>query len=230
MISQKHKTIFVHIPKAGGQSIETMFLDNEGLKWDDRSELLLREKTANEKGPERLAHLKASEYVDYNYLSKSDFNEFYKFSFVRNPYKRVFSFYQFLGYSKIMSLKTFIENVLPLKVRDSHFFFISQYEYLYDENENLLVDFVGKLETIKEDIKKVINHSGIENAFLPHVNKSKGEWSRVASLLVKNPKYLGSLAILKQFDNTFEKQFTNILKEQVYELYQKDFQYFNYKK
>ena len=218
MISQKHKTIFVHIPEAGGQSIETMFLDNEDLKWENRSELLLRKKIANEKGPDRLAHLKASEYVNYNYISKSDFNSFYKFSFVRNPYKRVFSFYQFLGYSKIMSLKTFIENVLPLKIKQSDFFFISQYEYLYNENENLLVDFVGKLETISQDINEVINHSGIKNATLPHVNKSKGEWNRVASLLVKNPKYIGSLAILKQSNNTFEKQFTNTLKDQVYGL------------
>jgi len=230
MISQKHKTIFVHIPKAGGQSIETMFLDNEGLKWDDRSELLLRKKTPPEKGPERLAHLKASEYVAYDYISNSDFNEFYKFSFVRNPYKRVFSFYQFLGYSKIMSLRSFIENVLPLKIEKSDFFFISQYEYLYSEDGKLLVDFVGKLETIKKDIKEVINNSGIKNATLLHVNKSKGEWNRVASLLVKNPKYLGSLALLKQSDNTFENQFTDNLKEQVYRLYQKDFQYFNYNK
>ena len=47
MISKAHKTIFVHIPKVAGQSIETMFLNDLNLKWDERSKLLLRKKRKN---------------------------------------------------------------------------------------------------------------------------------------------------------------------------------------
>ena len=42
MISHKHKTIFVHIPKTGGQSVESVFIEDEGLTWDTRAPLLLR--------------------------------------------------------------------------------------------------------------------------------------------------------------------------------------------
>jgi len=230
MISQKHKTLFVHIPKAGGQSIETMFLTQEGLDWENRDALLLRKKKETEKGPERLAHLKASEYVDFEYITQENFDKYYKFSFVRNPYKRVFSFYNFLGYSKIMSLQTFVEKVLPKKIESSDFFFCSQYDYLYNNEGTLLVDFIGKLETIKQDIEVVIKTSGLINATLPHVNKSKGEWNRVLSLLVKNPNYWLSYKRLGKTENTFEKQFTVSIKEQVYSLYQKDFKFFNYNK
>ena len=230
MISKKHKTIFVHIPKAGGQSIETMFLANEGLQWENRSALLLRKKKDSEEGPERLAHLKASEYVDLGYISRQEFSSYFKFAFVRNPYKRVFSFYNFLGYSKIMTLQTFVEKVLPNKINSSDFFFFSQYDYLYNSKGDLLVGFVGKLESIQQDIQQVISKSGLKNAALPHVNKSKGEWNRVLSLLLKNPKFWSTYKRVTPSENTFEKQFTKGIKEQVYQIYQKDFQYFNYDK
>ena len=59
MISIKHKTIFIHIPKCAGQSIEYLFLKDLGINWDQRINLLLRSKKFNERGPERLAHLYA---------------------------------------------------------------------------------------------------------------------------------------------------------------------------
>ena len=45
MLSHQHKTIFIHVPKTAGQSIETLFLDDLGLKWDQRGSLLLRRST-----------------------------------------------------------------------------------------------------------------------------------------------------------------------------------------
>ncbi len=230
MISKKHKTIFVHIPKVAGQSIETMFLENEGLDWNNRASLLLRPKKNHEKGPARLAHLRARDYVDYGYIDKNDFDEYYKFSFVRNPYKRVFSFYNFLGYNRIISVDTFVTKVLPKKIEDGNFFFLSQYDYLYNTNGNLLVDFVGKLETINKDISKVIQDIGIENATLPHVNKAVGEWHRSVSHVVKTPYLLWHLNFNKKQKTNFEKIFTKEIKDKVFQLYKKDFEVFDYQK
>jgi len=44
MISHKHKTVFVHIPKVAGQSVEQMYLADLGLNWSERAVLLLRPK------------------------------------------------------------------------------------------------------------------------------------------------------------------------------------------
>ena len=69
MISEKYKTLFVHIPKTGGQSVEHFFLNLQNLDWNSRDKLLLRENKFRNFGPERLAHLTAIEYKKYGYLS-----------------------------------------------------------------------------------------------------------------------------------------------------------------
>ena len=229
MISKKHKTVFVHVPKVAGQSIEHMFLQDLDLDWDRRGVLLLRRKQSHEQGPERLAHLLAKDYVRLGYISQADYNEYFTFSFVRNPYKRVFSFYNFLGYSRIISLRTFVENVVPYKLEQKDFFFLSQYDYLYNEEARLMVDFVGRLENIKEDIETVKKNCGLKNVDLPHANKSKGEWKRALGLLFREPK-LRSKISLGHKGEAFGSVMTEEVRHKIYNLYEKDFSAFGYKK
>ena len=70
MLTHQHKTVFVHIPKNAGQSIETVFLDVLGLTWESRAPLLLRPNDIPELGPRRLAHLAASEYVSCGHMTQ----------------------------------------------------------------------------------------------------------------------------------------------------------------
>ena len=58
MISHPHRTVFVHIPKCGGQSIETAFLADLGLGWKSRAPLLMGANDRPELGPPRLSHLR----------------------------------------------------------------------------------------------------------------------------------------------------------------------------
>lgn len=229
MISHSHKVVFVHVPKVAGQSIEHMFLQQLGLDWEHRDSLLLRKKEAHEKGPERLAHLTAQQYVALGYIEKVKFESYFKFSFVREPYKRVFSFYNFLGYSRVISLRTFIKKVLPEKLKQKDFFFLSQYDYLYSKEGKLLVDYVGRLENINEDIQQVITQIGLEKASLPHVNKSKGEWRRAFRILWNNPTLVARLNF-GNYRKSFDEQFNQELKQLVSEMYAKDFEAFDYKK
>ena len=100
MICHHYKCVFVHIPKNAGQSIEHVFLNLLNLTWETRAPLLLRCNDRLELGPPRLAHLKADEYVRYNYLTQEMFNDYFKFSFVRNPWSRIISIYKYLGFNK----------------------------------------------------------------------------------------------------------------------------------
>mgnify|MGYP006279717631 CR=1 FL=1 len=47
-----------------------------------------------------------------------------------------------------------------------------QSDWIYDKNGNLMVDFIGKVENLNEDIDKVFEIIGI-NGKIPHLNKTK---------------------------------------------------------
>jgi hypothetical protein len=228
LISHKHHTIFVHIPKVAGQSIEMLFLKDQGLDWSSREALLLRPKRKGEQGPERLAHLTARQYVDLGYTDQKTFEQYFTFAFVRNPYKRLLSFYHYLGYASVISVDTFIDEVLPKKLQSADFFFLAQYDYLYDQGK-LLVDFVGKLENIGQDIKTIYREAGIQNSQLPHVNKSGKGQKRGLAALIKQP------GLIRHFrpGNLMGRQTIALnpsQKDRIFRHYQNDFEAFGYEK
>ncbi|KAA3623958.1 MAG: hypothetical protein DWP94_04640 [Flavobacterium sp.] len=230
MISRKHSTLFVHIPKVAGQSIETIFLKDLGLDWHSRGELLLRKKKKEEPGPERLAHLKAREYLKYNYIDRASFDSYFKFAFVRNPYSRMLSVYNYLGYGKIISFNAFIEKVVKQQLQKNNFFYCSQYDYLYDEKGELMVDYVGKLESLAEDMKLVLQKTGLEGHEIPHVNKSEKGRKRGLAALLKNPGLWPHFNPGLLFSSEKKKSLNEAEKQAVYQLFDKDFEHFGYER
>jgi hypothetical protein len=142
---QETKSIFIHIPKAAGTSIaRSIYGMNVG-------------------------HRKASDYIA---VSDSEFKKYYRFSFVRNPWDRAISAYNFVkqgGTSLVQPLpnniykssmfntfETFVTEWLPYQdLRKTDVVFEPQYKYVYDTNNQLLVDFIGKIENIDTDLKKI---------------------------------------------------------------------------
>jgi hypothetical protein len=80
MISHKHKFIFIHIPKNAGQSMEICLGGYEDKKklWGVDKGVVLQ-------------HLKACELQEK--IGDQIFNDYFKFSFVRNPFSKCVSEY-----------------------------------------------------------------------------------------------------------------------------------------
>jgi hypothetical protein len=177
MICHHYKCIYVHIPKTAGQSIEHVFLNLLGLSWDTRSPLLLRPNKNKKLGPPRLAHLKANEYLKYKYISKDLFDAYFKFAFVRNPWSRVVSFYNYRKYYRFFSFNRFVtQHIKKIKDKDS-WFFGPQYEYIQDKNGQQLVDFIGKFENLQNDFDLICERLNLGTIVLPHINKPKNMYN-----------------------------------------------------
>lgn len=199
-ISHKYKCIFIHVPKTGGTSIEKTSL------FDDQ-----RERTNQDVG----GHSNA---MKFKHTFPEEFNSYFKFAFVRNPWDRLVSAFFYLGdfgsnegdreaaakYIKKYD-KNFhafccdflkeenINNIVHLK---------PQYGFIYDDQDNILVDFVGKLENIEQDFKFVCSKLGC-----PYTLKQKRTGRH----------------------NYYTECYTDETKEIVERVYQKDIDLFGYK-
>jgi hypothetical protein len=161
-ISHQYRCIFVHVPKAGGTSIETSSL------FSDQSRRL---------GEYVGGHLSA---IEYQRLYPFEFEHYFKFAFVRNPYDRLVSAFHYLSsfkdgnehdryiYEKYIKkygkdFKWFCIDFLNLESIYEVIHLKPQYEFICDRNGNLLVDFIGKIERLNKDflcIKKHTSWSG----------------------------------------------------------------------
>lgn len=180
MIINKLKCVFVHIPKTAGSSIEKVLYPSLGLissmsdvklfaGWDSKNKIWMQHATMQQ----------------INDLYMEDVSEYFKFSFVRNPYERAVSDWKFLrggGNEKCRS-KTFLKylnrdgyfkrmlsNQKDRSTRIDHTY--RQYDFIYDKNGNCLIDFIGRFENLQEDFNVVCEKIGIPRLNLPHLNKS----------------------------------------------------------
>ena len=174
MICREYKCLFVHIPKSAGQSIEQFFMDRLGLDWDrDREVLHLQGNDDPARGTEKLAHLSAAEYVECGHLSRQEFDGLFKFTFVRNPWTRILSEYRYRNYFHHRSFRDFVLHRMPRPGWDDKYRHVMpQYDMLHDAEGRLLVDFVGRFESLQSDFDRVCERLGIDESRLPHRNPS----------------------------------------------------------
>lgn len=217
MISHEHKTVFVHVPKVAGQSVEMVFLNLLGLSWEQRTVLVMRRNPDPARGPERLAHLLASEYVDLGYIDQADFDAYFKFAFVRNPWARLVSEFEYRSRER-RPFAEFVEaeftDIDGYSDHSRHI--IPQSEYLYDSEGGILVDFVGRFETIARDFRAVANKLQLGVDDLPRKNVSG--LSRLQKLLGRKPKEK------KPYQDYYDAR----LRDRVGEFYQRDIERFGY--
>ena len=173
MLSHHHKTIFVHIPKCAGQSVEIAFLRDIGLSWQTRAPLLLRPNDCKDLGPPRLGHLIAVDYVQKRYIPKEMFDAYFKFAIVRDPWTRAVSLYHHLDLN--LPFQVFVSDWLPGQFAQgdkaaSYWFVRPQTEYLMQDAQ-LLVNDVIRFEALQDEFPRVMKCSNLGTA-LPHVNRS----------------------------------------------------------
>jgi hypothetical protein len=221
VISHRHRCIFVHVPRTAGQSIERFFLGLHGLDWENRAPLLLRRNDDPTRGPQRLAHLFAAEYVACGHLGETEFDRYFKFAFVRNPWDRLVSEYLYRGGRRLGSFRSFV--TAGAQPADPHLdawrHLAPQVRYLYDPAGRLRVDFVGRFERLHDDFARVCARLGLPDASLPHANAAAGNgrarWRRVPGRAAPPP-------------DKYTRHYDSRLRDLVAERYAEDVETFGY--
>ncbi|MBT8052304.1 MAG: sulfotransferase family protein [Gammaproteobacteria bacterium] len=225
MICRAFNCLFVHIPKTAGQSVEQFFMNQLHLDWnEDREALLLQGNEDRTRGTEKLAHLSASEYVDDGYIGREDFSALFKFSFVRNPWERILSEYRYRNYFQHRSFRDFVLNKLPQPGWDDQYRHVMpQYDMLHDRQGNLLVDFIGRFESLQQDFDRICERLDIADSRLPHRNRSDKK-SRDLKRKLRN-------ALFRNGENQWrgmEDFYDDETRKAVAEYYRKDIETFGY--
>ncbi len=199
--SRSRKFVFIHIQKTGGVSVKTVL---------------------NKNIPDARGFLGTHDPA-INGLNRMDANweKFFVFSVVRNPWARLVSWYSMISQADPTNIKpnhrfwqyiwregpTF-EDFL-VKCTDVIDDFdgqkcaaFNQLDYLTDPDGRIIVDFIGRLENIKEDASYIFKKVGLEGSELPHRNKSK--------------------------HGHYSEYYTPVLRDLVGERYYKDIEYFGY--
>lgn len=146
MIMKELKILFFHIPKTGGTSIKGVF-----------------EKVTPCWIPEW--HMRKEDFKKI----LPDYDDYFKFSFVRNPWDRIVSIFHFRrdNIKKIEKNKNFKDWVLYNK-NTNEIDVLSQLNYLNEE-----LNFIGKFENFEEDLKKIFSIFNLNLPKIPKLNQSK---------------------------------------------------------
>ncbi len=175
LISTKHNYVYIHVYKVAGQSVKLALRRGDLQSVPER----LRDHYARfiELPPFYSLkpyenHSTAAEIRDH--LGQETWDSMYTFSFVRNPWDWQVSLYRFIPTNKFNPQRRqvgemgFDEYIEWRVSEDLHL----QSSFIFDDDGNQLVDFVGHFEHLSDDFAKVCSTIGIEGS-LPHENASK---------------------------------------------------------
>lgn len=223
-INHDLKAIYLHIPKNGGLYIEHILNKYYGFKsyyltHEDHKAFGDDETVVNN----GFLHLK--KYGIYKYFETSKkfsemmnmdeekWNSYYKFTFVRNPYTKFVSAFNYLQAGlqlKDDNLKsnTCINTILDKNNLGSYVFThlcITQKEHMKDKNGNINFNFIGRFEQLDEDLITILKTLHIKDIKHGHYIKNNVKINDNKSNV--NYKNIFNAPLLEKVNSYFAEDF-----------------------
>lgn len=179
MISHQHQAIFVHVPKCAGSSVEQLLVPERSVQGEVDYEHLW--------GwcPKRKIHLQhatAEQLLDLELVTESQWRDYYKFAFVRNPFDRTFSDFYWMkgqvepsgGFWEYIERRGRFAPILaePDQPRFRGDHLIAQNEFVCLDGQ-IAVDFIGRFETLNADLDVILKKLSITRTSIPHLKKGR---------------------------------------------------------
>ena len=164
MISHIHKAVFIHVPKTAGMSMRTYFRK----KKFEPAEYHSPDGTNDDQTG---VYINGTSWrIQRNYANVWD--KYFKFAFVRNPWDRMVSCWKNRA-KNYDDFDKFLDDY-PYKSYNHNLIWhtLPQLTHIQDLDGNLMVDFIGRFESLNNDLKTICEKINVEYTPLPHKNKS----------------------------------------------------------
>ena len=195
MISHKYKFIHIHIPKCAGSSIEKVFghldghigrngQDHRTIRMIERPCFTINSISSISNLKELLLRLRHKMIMKTNpknheNVTADQFKNYFKFTVVRNPYSRIFSWYRrvikdevLLNYYKISENIEF-HDYLNKFLNKKNYMIRPQVYWLKNFEGKINLDYIGKFEEIEKVFKEISKYLSTGNINFPHEKKTK---------------------------------------------------------
>jgi chondroitin 4-sulfotransferase 11 len=211
MTSHDLKSIFIHFPRTAGSSIEKFLMKTDDIYGPKTSVYCNKDNV--ERTITESHHTSKEDYIKQN--GEEIWEEYFTFSFVRNPWDWFVSnfFWDLYQYEKARAEGREIKRRREFIVDECNSDFTTYLKkgasrpkwFVFTQASDFIgdVNFLGRFENLEEDMQTICAHLGIEYDNFPYENKMNRE----------------------KYTNYYDSETANI----VHNLFEKDIKKFNYK-
>ena len=161
-------------------------------------------------------------------MNEEKWNTYHKFCFVRNPFDRIVSGWNYCNKYNI-DFDKFIDFDFGSNSFDYWHTFMPQYRHIVNEKGQKFIDFIGYFENIEEDLKIVLEKLNLKVTHKPFI-KNKSKHDNYLKYYVKDNSVNADKNNSKDVDLKVDNSNNDELIEKVIKICNEDFNNFNYNK